>query len=345
MTNPRLTDEAVGRLPLSRARAELLEDIMATSPLDTVTERSVRRPRRRGTLIAVGSAAAAVAALFAVPALLDATDAPAPEQGAPAVAPPAAPVGERVLLDAPGWAMTYVQEDRNGGEVSFSSGEQTLDINFYRAQSYDSYVDDREHILDPPAPGDPVSLLGTDAQMWAYSRHDHTAMAPVTGKHFVEVRGSGMDKAAYLALLGQLSRVSDEAFDEMAAAAGMVTPGTTRQVIDAMLADIPVPDGWTPRDVDVEGYNSRYQVGAPLTESVTCAWIEVYRSGDAAGAERATAAMAGSRGWDILTEMQKTGAWSPMIWAVGDGMRDAVPGNELVNWVDCDGVGMSGHTP
>ena len=121
MTNPKLTDEAVGRLPLSRARAELLEDIMATAPIESVTDAPVRRPRRRGMLIAVGTAAATVAALFAVPALLNSAD-NGPGSGAVADQSASAP-GEHLVLDAPGWRVAYTYEGDGRFEVQYVNGD------------------------------------------------------------------------------------------------------------------------------------------------------------------------------------------------------------------------------
>ena len=149
MTNPRLTDEAVGRLPLSRARAELLEDIMATAPIESVTDVPVRRPRRRGTLLAVGTAAATVAALFAVPALLNSADTPAARQSAPddlrqsapavgrpsvvtkaaaPAAPPVAVTGDRLVLTAPGWTLEYTYEGDGSLEAQYVNGSQRFDL-------------------------------------------------------------------------------------------------------------------------------------------------------------------------------------------------------------------------
>ena len=52
------------------------------------------------------------------------------------------------MLDAPGWKV-----DSLGGDgIMFRNGDADLEITSYAAKDYDSYVEDREHIVDPPAP-------------------------------------------------------------------------------------------------------------------------------------------------------------------------------------------------
>lgn len=339
--NPRLSDDAVADLPLSQARAELLEEIMATPTLDRLDPNSppVRAPRRWTTTMV---AAAAVIAVAGVPAYVLTRD--QPQTASPAA--PSEQTGRYAVLDAPGWDVEHVL-DGSEGEIRFVKDGQSLDIHWRSAGSYESYLEDRERIRAPKVdPGAEVELLGRPARMWPYSATEHTVIGPVVGSHFFEVRGSGMDEQAYLALLGRLRQVDAAGF-AAAMPEEIVTPQRRAGVVEAMLADVPVPAGWTAVGVEIPRFADRYQTGAPLTLAVTCAWIEVYSvgqdDGDQAAVDRATEAMVGSKSWDVLTEMQKTGDWSPMIWDVGDGMAEGVPGDQIVDWVDCDGDGMSGQ--
>lgn len=321
MTNPKLTDEAVGRLPLSRARAELLEDIMATTPVESSSP--VRRPRRRGTLIAVGTAAATVAALFAVPALLDSADEPAKDSSSvagqqtgeksdtTAEQSPAAATGDRIVL--PGWSVGYTSETDAERETEFVKGAQSVSVHQRAAKYYADYLEDRRHITTPPTDGEPVSVLGKDAQLWAYSADDHTAMAEVEGPWHVEVRGSGMDKTAFLALLEQLAYVSDADF-KAALPTEFVTEDQQEIVLE-MMADMPLPPTW--EYVRPDG-PSRYQLGVSAAGSVACAWLDEWTDattkGKPARAQRAVEALGTSREWAILNEMNAEGDYPEVVW-------------------------------
>lgn len=344
MTNPRLTDEAVGRLPLSRARAELLEDIMATAPVESVTDVPVRRPRRRGTLIAVGTAAATVAALFAVPALLNSADTPARQQSAPAdgrpsavteaAAPPAAPptavTGDRLVLTAPGWTLEYTYEGHGSLEAQYVNGEQRFDLMRGPAAEYDSYYEDRSHItpLDnetpTPAPGEPVTLLGQPGEMWAYSANDHTTIGVVQHGWYPEVRGFGMDEAAYLELLGQVRAVSDAEY-EAALPESFVTDAERRRVIDEMTADMTLPPGFGVSS----DQSDRYQLGAEVSGAVACAWLDRWTKGRQTGDEQlvatAAAALSGARDWAVLKEMEPVGDYPEVLWEIVDDVEKGKP--------------------
>ena len=353
MTNPRLTDEAVGRLPLSRARAELLEDIMATAPLEGVADdRPVRRPRWRGTLVAVGTVAATVAALFAVPALLDTADPPTPG-GTGSVAGQAAAVdGEAPGARRSGVEVAYTYEGDGEFEVQYANGALRVDLHRRPASAYDDYYDDRSitpevepagstpsvrtykagrsimaepteaavpdnDVLPTSAPGEPVTLLGEPGEMWAYSTLDHTTIGVVQDGWYPEVRGSGMDEAAYLELLTHVRAVSEEEFEE-ALPETFVTEGQQEVVLE-MMGDMPAPPDWSYARPDGP---SRYQLGVSAAGSVACAWLDEWT--DAVGRTtraapgRAVDALGTSRDWAILREMNAQGDYPEAIWNYAD---------------------------
>lgn len=345
MTNPKLTDEAVGRLPLSRARAELLEDIMATAPIESVTDAPVRRPRRRGTLLAVGTAAATVAALFAVPALLNSADTPARQQSAPAdgrqsapavgrpstatkaaapAAPPAAVTGDRLMLIAPGWTLEYTYEGYGSLEAQYVNGDQRFDLMRGPADQYASYYEDRRHIPATPTSGEPVTLLGQPGEMWAYSANDHTTIGVVQQGWYPEVRGFGMDQAAYLELLGQVRAVSDAEY-EAALPESFVTDAERRRVINEMTADMTLPPGFGVSS----DQSDRYQLGAEVSGAVACAWLQRWNKGRETGDEQlvatAAAALAGARDWAVLKEMQPVGDYPEVLWQIVDDVEKGKP--------------------
>lgn len=345
MTNPRLTDEAVGRLPLSRARAELLEDIMAAAPIESVTDAPVRRPRRRGMLIAVGTAAATVAALFAVPALLNSADSDS------VAGQPTAATGEHLVLDAPGWEIAYTTDGEGAFEVQYANGSQRVDLHRRPASAYDDYYDDRAHIvsqveplendLSPSAvtteptpnptetavpdnditptaaPGKPVTLLGQPGEMWAYAPTEHTTIGVVQDGWYPEVRGSGMDRATYLELLTHVRTVSGAEF-KAALPDTFVTEGQQDVVLE-MMADMPGPPTW--EYVRPDG-PSRYQLGVSAAGSVACAWLDEWTDAttknDKRRVKRAVDALGTSRDWAVLHEMNAEGDYPEVLWGYAD---------------------------
>ncbi|UUZ61532.1 hypothetical protein [Nocardioides sp. B-3] len=267
--------------PLSRTRAELPEDIMATTPVESVSDHSVRRPRRRGTLLAVGTAAATVAALFAVPALLGSGDDPAAEDpgrsaeqqlaakndSSTAAEQPPAATGNRILL--PGWTISYTTESETERETEFTRGAQSVSVHQRNADDYAGYLDDRRHITNPPTDGEPVSVPGKAARLWPYSADDHAALAEVDGPRYVEVRGSGMGKTAFSGLLEQLAYVNDEEYT--AALPETFVTEDQQSVVLEMMADMPTPPTQYYQRPDGP---SRYQLGVSAAGSVACARLD-----------------------------------------------------------------------
>jgi hypothetical protein len=335
MSNPKLTDQAVSRLPIQEGRADLLEEIMAI-PTETATPKddlAERRGRRRRWLPALGAAAAvaAIAAAVAVPRLLDdhtdVTEA--------AVAAPGG--GEIAVLQAPGWKLVNADSvDADGGEISYQSGHQSLDIDWRPADLYDGYVADRDDV----GPREHATVLGKPSILWNYSRDDHTVIRPVVGDFMLEFRGSGMDEAAYRDLLDHLLAIDAADLDSYLPDS-FVTDDERSEVVKQMLDPIPVPDGF---DSDIQSTEiDRYQLGAQVTGAVACAWLDQYaaakKAGDEAAAQEAVDAMTTSRDWPVLKEMNSSGDWPEAIWEISDHMA---AGDKLSDWsggIGCDARG------
>lgn len=323
---PRLTDQAVSELPLAAARAELLEEIMSAP----VTERTAAEPWRasRRRWVAPIAAAAAVAALVAAPTYFLArggpdTPAPAGDTGRTATSDDAAEEAEAahvwLVLDAPGWQVVYSSDTEGWREVQYENGGQRLDVSVVAAKYRDSYVEDRQGINHPKVdPGAPVELAGADALMWPYSADDHTAIGVAAQGVYPEVRGAGMGRDAYLALLAQL-RWTDQAGFEATLPESSVTGAERSDVVDQMLSDIPMPPEWEdPGSTETD----RYQLGAAVAGSVACGWIGEFdratRAGDQPAASKAADAMATSRDWAILREMDAEGDYPEVVWEMAD---------------------------
>jgi len=338
MTEPRRpTDDAVANLPLHRGRAELLEEIMSTPVRDGLSVRTAF-PRRSTAWLTPVAAAAVAAGLATIP--LWAGDGPSPRgvAGASAAAqltadassdpsPESAEVGAHlVVLDAPGWQVEHA--NAGGLAVDYTSGAATLEIVALPASSYDWYVKDREHIVEPPAPGEPVEVLGRPAQLWAYSGDDHTVIREPEAGYSYEIRGQGLSKADYLDLLDQLRLVDANGFQ--AALPPRFVTAENDAVVQEMLDGIArvlgparglTPFG-TPEAVIHSESSDRYQLGVDVASSVVCPWLSHYADGRRAGDEDAVTdaatALATAHRWPLLLEMDAEGDYPKVVWEYAD---------------------------
>jgi hypothetical protein len=317
---PKLTDDAISMLPLESGRAELLEEIMTTVAPDRQTEPTSNPTPRRNRWVAPLAAAAVVAGLAGGTLWWQQHR---PEQDDPSrVAALGLPEGQAVVLDAPGWKV-----DSLGGDgIQFRKGDANLEVTSYAAKDYDSYVEDREHIVDPPAPGAPVTVLGRPGQLWAYSPDDHTVIREVEDGHWLEFRGQGMDQDAYLALLGKLRLTSDAEFDA-ALPDDYVTKDERDIAAEQILGEIRnvsnagFPDG-SSLQLGAGESKDYYQFGAEVVAQYTCAWLEDFENAKAHGqqarAEEAARVLGTSRQWPILKQMNADGGYSEVVWELAD---------------------------
>lgn len=318
--NLKLTDDAVAGLPLSHGRAELLEEIMSTPVLDDRPIRTQEPPRRSRWLVPV-AAAAAIALVASVPLWRDDTPQEVP------VATPSVVAGTNVVLDAPGWEVTAMYADEDSGEMTYENGDLSLDVMWGPTDSYQGYVEDRRHIVKPPADGEPITILGADAQMWPYSATDHTAIREVQSGTWIELRGSGMDKAGYLALLDQLRLVDTAGFEASLPDEFVVDAerdGTVDTILDEIdaAADGPLLPPGVDRSSVVSDQVDAYQLGAEVSGQVACAWLDEYvaaeKAGDQGRVDQAAAVLASSHDWPVLHRMNKTGDYPEVLWQLAD---------------------------
>ncbi len=349
MTIPKLTDQAVSELPLASGRAELLEEIMTTVAPDRQNAEPTPLPdrHRRARWLVPLAVAAAVATVASSPLWWGGAD---ERQGqSPDVSFRAAPdspgTGYRAVVTAPGWKAEYVsQDDKYGGEVQYSNGGQNLAITWYPAKTYQDYLADREHITQPPAPGDPVTVLGKPGQLWAYADTDHTVMREPDLGHWMEFRGDGMDRAAFEELLTNLKLVSLAEF-ESALPSSFVTaadrPATVATILDGIegVTGVTVPAGTTLSMTSDE--QDPYQLGADIAGQYACSWIAEFvaatSSGDQARADEAARVMGTSRQWPVLQEMNAEGDYPEVVWEYADTIvAGKLPGNDKDGEVTAD---------
>ena len=248
------------------------------------------------------AAAAAVAALASASAVVG-WGRPRPGSGSPQVAgsssvpdatnpsaDPAPPDASayRAVLDLPGWTVNHVEDSAryDSGEISYSQGDQELTLRWSPAESYADYVDDREHILDPPAPGEPIEVLGLPAQLWAYSSIDHTVIREVQDGHWLEIRGGGMGKQAFVALLGQTGLATLEDFEALLPEEFVTTaerPAAVRAILDGIASTLGPDHGLTPSGTPEPELTTQesdpYDLGADVSGAVACTWLDAYTAG------------------------------------------------------------------
>lgn len=320
-----ISDRAVADLPVRAGRADLLEEILAMAGAQapgTPAALQSQRPRWTAPL----AAAAAVAVLAGAVAWWSAGP------GDPSSAP--GPAGTRAqadgqealaLLEAPGWQVAHVGRAEPGGSIAYeAAGGRSLEISWYPAATYDSYVEDRRRIVDPPAAGEPIEVLGLGAQLWSYSRDDHTVIREIEVGRWLEVRAAGMGEDDYLELLGQLRLVNEAAFEEALPDDYVTTrdrAARIEEMLDGIAAavgpDLPVSPSGRPTIDSQE--NSPYGLAVDVAGSITCQWLdeldEALRVGDARRVERASAVLATARDWPLLRgEVNRQGAYPEVVF-------------------------------
>jgi hypothetical protein len=338
-----ISDDHVAELPLHHGRAELLEEIMRTPVLDNRPVASTPAgPRRIGWLVPV-AAAVAVAALVAGSAWWASGHGPGPSEVGVAGAP--APGEYRAVLQAPGWKVDNVYVDTDSGELSYTKGDLQLEVTWYPASSYDDYVEDRRHITEPPADGMPIQVLGRSAQMWAYNAQDHAAIREVQEGHWLELRASGMGKAAYLALLDQL-RLVDQAGFEAAMPETFVDGSERQEAVEGILAGIgryvdPLIPPHSQRAGFSSDQNDPYHLGVDVAGAVACEWIAEFADARSAGdqqrMDRAATVLATSHEWPVLKRMADQGGYAEVLWQ----LADEVTAGQVPDWY-ADGLGCEG---
>lgn len=131
--------------------------------------------------------------------------------------------------------------------------------------------------------------------------------------------GLFVDDADLDAVLSEIRRV-DLATFEAALPEGSITRATANASVAEMLADMPLPAGFDPSSVAVAG--DRYQAGAQVASAVACAWLTQWIGATATGnteqAATAVDALATSRNWSILLEMQDEGDYPQVLWEYAD---------------------------
>lgn len=326
-SSARVTDADVEDLPLLQAESHLMEEIMATPVLESVSDvEPPRRGRSRRRIIALAGVAA-VAASAVVIVQPGGDDSPAWAAEVLAVAESA----PRLLLDGSEWQIERANEfSVDNGEVTFSNGDDEFTIFWLPGSNYDSLLADRQESTDLD---EEVTVAGHAGILMRYSDEDFTTVWQQDG-YVVEGRGYS-DRDTYDDVLDLLHAVDVDTWLS-AMPESVVRPENNDAVVAEMIADIPIPDGLDPATLgDGGGVLDRYQLGARVTGAVACVWIDRWitatEAGDVASAEAAATAMASSHDWAILTEMAEEGAYSEVLWEYADALAN---GGKLADGTD-----------
>ena len=299
-------EDALRRAATSTAADELCGAISTPS----VEERQRRRYLRPAIIAA--TVAAAIATTLVVTLIR-----PSASQTAYAALVRFAENSPRLLLNDPGWHVSDVQqEDARSGEMTFSSGTQDLHV-FWVPGAHEKDSDK----LDL-TPAGTATIDGQTAFVGYYDSGSPAEFEAIwsVGDQAREARGSFPSKAAFLAAASTLYRVDVTTWLD-AMPAWVVKPSARATEIGNMLADIPQPSGLDISKVINNGQvTDLYQLGAQVAGAVSCAWIHQWAHGTPAERQQAIDAMATSRHWAVLLDMQKDGDYPDVVWEIADGM-------------------------
>lgn len=311
--------------------------------MSTSKPRSIRR-----RLVGAVAVAAALTAAIGVPAIIDQRSDEDPvvtqprqtpgEKQAPVVtdrirftsaAMEVARQNPRVLVAEPDWKVRYLDGfSPASGSMMFQLGPDqwkddanghynlapAFEITWYPADQYESYRQDRAEERRVQH----LDVLGQRAQMVSYGATDHAVMLPPEGDVFIEMRGSVGDEAAFKGFLAESIEKVDVRTWLAALPAEMVTAQNAGARLEQVLADIPLPPGFEKTVLEQAVALDRYQFGARVTGQVTCRWIAEWETGDAARKAAAVEALASSRDWKILQEMDTDGDYPEVVWEYAD---------------------------
>jgi hypothetical protein len=256
--------------------------------------------------------------------------------------PPTAENLYQVLVTSDGWTFDGMENSKEwGGSQYWKNGGQWLEVQWYPAAQYDTYLRDRRHgtteravellgqsgleftekpepdspptqadpPLDRPEPGGMVLGGGwTGNGGGLVDGHRVYTILPAVGDYFLMVDAYTTDRAAFDDVIGSLTRV-DEATWERAVDRGIVTEAEGEAFLAEAKRDVPMPG---PVDVTIDDLDlpqSPYHARAAFVGPVLCGWAERYVAGDAQALET----LRDSRDWPVLQAMRPEGDYAQVV--------------------------------
>lgn len=264
---------------------------------------------------------------------------PTPSGHPPALAQPPfadaavrwAKVSPRLLVTESGWYIQTVIENGDGtGEIHWTDGINGpdglhyLEIHWFPARQYNNLQKDRsEGGRYPPTK---TTVLGRKAKVFHEGpTSDYDTFVAPHGRFLVEIRGDVGSEDGYFQLLQTLEPTSVNGWLSAMPASVLEVPDR-RKAVDSMTKDIPLPPGMNTSKLQgfvahrLKGQKlvSRYNLGAAVTGIVSCDWLDRWTEGLAKGdrdeVQQAKDALATSRNWRILDQMDRHGDYPEGIW-------------------------------
>jgi hypothetical protein len=331
----RISDDEVRDFVLD-AEEPLREAIMAErSPVTCPRSRRslVRRPgplRRGSKLAAVGLASM----LGLTGALLTSGGAlvSGPDSVWAATAVRVAGAVPRYVIAAPGWHVADADQFTvRDGDITFANGRSKLRLTWQPRREYHAMLagttESATRIADVDVHGAPATLFRLNA---GHGRFFSAVWR--SGNYTFNLDtwfDAGISRADFAEVLRSLTLVSvDDWLGAMPAT--VVLPHAHAQTAQAMLRGIPLPPGFVLPAVGAKGaVRDRYSLGADVVAAVACTWIDRWvaarESGDQSAASADANAMATSRKWPVLLEMEKQGKFPDEVWSWADRLTGNAP--------------------
>jgi hypothetical protein len=242
-----------------------------------------------------------------------------------------AKVSPRLLVTESGWYIQTISENGDGsGEIQWTNGIHGaeggldyLEISWFPAAQYEDVLSNISDESDPPIE---TTVLGRKAKVFhSGPTADYQALVPPDGDFVVELRGDVGSEDGYFQLLQTLEPTSVNGWLS-AMPASVLETADRSNAVDSMTRDIPLPPGMNTSELQglvaqrLKGQKlvSRYNLGAAVTGIVSCDWLDRWTAGlakgDQAEVQQAKGALATSRGWRILDQMDKHGDYPEGIW-------------------------------
>jgi hypothetical protein len=279
---------------------------------------------------------AAVAAVSVLVAVGGGDSGPTPAFGAALVR--FANASPRVLLQLPGWHVTYVLQEPDGyGEIHFVRGPAQADGNpsgggteaalsgrfaqltwtpltaaRLAAVRKHTQLSGHQHI--PTGLGVPVTTLVGEGR----SRHWIDLQARfLYGNRILEFRATAPTMAAYRAELNALHNVTATTWLE-AMPASVIKSANTHASVQQMLRDVPLPlDFDADKIPGIALTQNRYDLAVAAIGAVACTWTADWAharaTGDKTAQSRAIAAMRTAPHWPVFAWMKREGAWPSVL--------------------------------
>lgn len=296
------------------------------------TERAWRRPRR----LALATAGAAIAlglALVGVSLTSGGGVQTGPDRAWAAQALRVAGAVPRLALGEPGWRIVRADDFTvRDGALTFEDGARTLVLRWLPGRDFDALLaGNAEHhprLAGVDVHGSPAALFGADgvySAVWRMGRYAFELRSEVVGA----VAADAMPREEFAALVGSMRLVSVDAW-LAAMPPSTVLPSARADAVEEMLTGLPLPPGFAAPAQKVDGgVQDRYHLAADVAGAVACGWIAQWvaarRAGDATAERAAVAALAGSRDWPVLREMNADGDYPEAVWRYAD----AVAGRDV----------------